>query len=114
MSKHKHQESHNEFQELVASIRSAEDESDRMRADYDARIAELLGKGREKSVEMRESYEKRAAEAKNRILAGEREKTEKMAEKIIADAKKQANRVRGRKLDRKGLQAVFDGFVSSL
>jgi vacuolar-type H+-ATPase subunit H len=114
MSKQKHPEKLSEFQELVSGIRATESEADRMKADYDSKVFELLKMGREKSVELREFYEKKAVDAKNRILAEERGKTDKMAEKIIADARKEASQLRGRKLDRKGIDAVFGVFESSL
>lgn len=114
MGKHKHSEKHNEFQELVSSIRAAEEHADQVKSDYDAKAAELLKHGREKSAEMRENYEKKAADSKNKILSSERHKTEKMSDEIIADAKKAASSLRSRKLDKKGLNAVFDNFVSSL
>ncbi|VVB98247.1 Uncharacterised protein [uncultured archaeon] len=114
MSKQKQPEKPSEFQELVAGIRATESEADSLKADYDSKVSELLRMGREKSVEMRELYDKKASDAKTRILAEERGKTEKMAEKIIADARKEATQMRNRKLERKGLEAVFEKFVSSL
>ncbi len=114
MSRQKQQEKHSEFQELVASIHSAESEADRVKSDYEAKTAELLRKGRKRSVELCEAYEKKAAEAKNRILSTEREKTSAQANEVIAEAKKQAAVLRSKKLDRKGIEAVFEGLVSSL
>lgn len=114
MNKQKHPEKQGEFQELVDSIRAAEAESDKVKTDFDAKAAELMKHGREKSVEMRESYDKKAAETRNRLLAAEREKTEKLAEEMVADARKEASALRAKKLDKKGVDAVFEAFVSSL
>ncbi len=114
MSKQKNPEKHGELQELVAGIRATEEEADRVKADFDSKSAELLKAGREKSVEMREQYSKKALEAKNRILSAERQKTEKLAQDIIDDGRKQASSLRSKKLDKKGVEAVFGSFVSSL
>ncbi len=114
MTKHKSEQKHGAFQELVSGIRVAEEECDHLKEGYDAKVEELLKKGREKSLEMRESYEKKAAEAKNKALASERQKTEKAVEEIISDAKKRANGLRGKELDKKELEAVFETFISSL
>lgn len=114
MSRHKSEERYSAFQEIVSGIRAAEAESDRLKADYEAKAVELLKKGREKSAEISAAYEKKAAEAKNRILSSGRHKTEKMAGEIVADAKKLAGGLRAGKLDKNGLEAVFESFVSLL
>lgn len=108
------QQKHNELQELVAYIHSAETEAERMRTNYDVKIAQMLKKGREKIMEMREQYEKNAAETKNKILSSQREKTEKLVQKIISDAKNEATTLRTKKLDKKNIEAIFESFISSL
>ena len=114
MSEHKAQQKHSDFQELAENIRAAEGEADALKANYDSKVGELLKKGREKSVEMRESYDKKAAEEKNRVLSLERQKTEKLVEEITSDAKKQASALRAKRLNAKGLASVFENFVSNL
>ncbi|MDD5336896.1 MAG: hypothetical protein PHS02_00245 [Candidatus ainarchaeum sp.] len=114
MSTHESQKKHSDLQDLAEGIRSAENEAEALQANYDSKVAELLKKGRERSVELRESYDKKSADAKNRILSLERQKTEKLVEGIVADAKKQAGSLRSKKLDQKALKSVFQNFISNL
>ncbi|MFA5077103.1 MAG: hypothetical protein WC488_01620 [Candidatus Micrarchaeia archaeon] len=114
MSTHESDKKHSDLQDLAESIRSAESEADALQSNYDAKVAELLRKGREKGVELRESFEKKSVDAKNKILALERQKTEKLVEGIVDEAKKQAGPLRSRKPGEKAIQSVFQNFVSNL
>ncbi len=114
MNVQKHPEKHDEFNELVNSIHTVEAESDKIKATYTEKVAELLKYGREKSVELRESYEKKASESKNELIVAEREKTEKLVEEIISSAKKDALVLRVEKLNKKNIDAIFESFVSSV
>ncbi|MEW6528465.1 MAG: hypothetical protein AB1391_01105 [Candidatus Micrarchaeota archaeon] len=110
----RHSEKNNEFKELVGSIHAVECESDKIKTEYDKKITDLLKCGREKGVELREFYEKKAMDTKNKFIIAERERTEKLAEKIISDSKKEADILRAKKMDKKNTDAIFDLFLSSL
>lgn len=113
MSEKKHQKAE-DFQQLVEAIRAAEGEADRVKTDYDAKISQLMKKGREKSVELREFYEKRAADAKSKILSSERKKTETLVEQIVGEAKQQASSLRAKLLNKKQVEDIFENFTASL
>ena len=114
MSTHESDKKHSDLQDLAESIRSAESEADALQSNYEAKVAELLRKGREKSVELRESFDKKSVEAKNKILALERQKTEKLVEGIVDEAKKQAGPLRSRKIGDKSAETVFRNFISGM
>ncbi len=103
-----------DFGDMVESIRSAESDSDRIKAEYEGKISALAAAGREKAVEMKEAYEKKAEDAKAELLSSEREKIESAAQEVISKAGKQAVLLRAKRLEQAGINAVFANFVSLL
>lgn len=107
-------EKQKELQQIAANIRIAEEKAEDIKTNYNKKIEELVKKGNEKSIELREYYEKKAIETKNKVLLFEREKTEELVKKIIADGKQDAAKIRTKKLNEKELEDIFRNFLSSL
>lgn len=100
-----------EFLHQVRSLKQAEKSAQAAleEAKKSASHAEALG--REKAVEISAKATEKAVAAKNDILARGREEADKEVGTIMNDAKKQAEKIRGKRLSDKDASALSAGVL---
>ncbi|VVC01040.1 Uncharacterised protein [uncultured archaeon] len=97
---------HDEFLASIRKLKEAEKSAEAIleAAKRQASATEALS--RERAVEISAKAAEKAVLAKNEILAEGRKKTETEVSSIINDAKKQAEKIRGRRLDGREVAAL--------
>mgnify|MGYP001619351032 CR=1 FL=1 len=102
---HSHSSS-DEFLEHVNFLKQAEKAASDTLDSSKVQAAQIEAAGREKAVEISAKAQERAVLAKNETLAKGREQTDGEVGEIIGDAKKQAEKIRGKRLPEKDVASL--------
>jgi vacuolar-type H+-ATPase subunit H len=96
---HGHHESADEFLSQIKFLQDAEKSALAEIEGAKKQSAQIEAAGREKAVEADAKAAERAVQAKNEVLARGREQTDKEVSDILGDAKKQAEKIKGKRLN---------------
>jgi len=100
-----------EFLSQVRKLKEAEASAQAVLEEAKKTAAQVEAAGREKAVEINAKATERAVAAKNDILAKGRQETEAEVAKIIGEAKKQAEKIRSKKLADKDVASLSQGVL---
>ncbi len=109
-----HEHSHSssdEFLQQVRLLKSAEKAAADQIESAKRQAAQIEAEAREKAVETASKAQERAVAAKNEVLARGREETDKEASGILDDAKKQAEKIRGKRLPDRDASSISSGLL---
>lgn len=95
-----------DFLSSVKALKEAEKSSARMLEEARKEAARIEAQGKEKGVEIASRATEKAVQAKNEILASGREKTEKDVSELMHEAKKQAEKIRGKRLSDRDVEQL--------
>lgn len=96
------------FATTLEEVKGAEAKAAQIRADSKAKAEELLKNARREAEDIRLKSEEGAVEMENSLIAEGKKETEKEVNKILADAKKDSERIRAKKADAKLLNSLRD------
>ena len=112
-SKHQSgQDSHSGTEDFMAQlslVKNAEEKASAAMAQAKAEAARIEAAAREKAVETSAKSSEKAVAAKNEVLARKREQTDARIQEMLKDAKKQAEKIRGKKLSEKSIAELAAG-----
>lgn len=95
-----------DFLSQIGTLRQAEEAALASVESARQAAAQAEAAGREKAVEIAARASERAVEAKNEILSKGRAETDKECGAIIGEAKKQAEKIRSKRLPEKDAEAL--------
>ena len=103
---HHHGAEADEFLFQVRSLKEAEKSAQAVLEEAKAKAAQIEAGARERAVEITARSNEKSVAAKNDLLAKGREETDKEASAVINEAKKQAEKIRGKRLADKDVLAL--------
>lgn len=99
------------FMQTVDDIRKAEHESESLKAAAKEKADAIARKGREAVMKAESETEQAITDLKNHLVKKGNEEVEKEVEKILSEAKKEADKARAAELDRKRAQKIASGLI---
>jgi len=106
------QDSHSgseDFMEQLSLVRAAESKALAIIEQAKSQASKIEAAAREKSVEISAKSSEKSVAAKNEVLARKREQTDAKIQEMLKDAKKQAEKIRGKKLSEKAIAELAAG-----
>lgn len=103
---HQHAASPDDFLSSVKALKDAEKSAARMLEEAAKEAARVEAQGKEHAVEIASRANEKAVQAKNEMLASGREKTEKDVSELMHEAKKQAEKIRGKRLNDRDVESL--------
>ena len=97
------------FLASVESVREAESKAENVVKDAEAQAGGLLAASREKAVEIGVKASDDAVSQKNSIIAKGRAETQKIAEKILGDAREKSQKIASKKLSQPDANEIASG-----
>lgn len=97
----KHQASHagsDDFMAQLSLVRSAESKASAIIGQAKTEASKIESSARERAVEISARSSEKSVTAKNEVLAKKREQTDSKVQEMLKDAKKQAEKIKGKKL----------------
>lgn len=101
------------FMKTVEDVKAAEAESLKIKEGANEKAQNTLRAGKREAEEMRLEGEKKALEAKEKIISEGKKSTESEVKKILSSAEKEAGKIRGGKADAKDVSLLLDDFLGS-
>ncbi len=95
----------------IEEVKKAEKEAESIRAAARKKADKALLGGKEDAEELRVRSEQEITDLKNSIIAKGKKDTDREAEKIIENARGEAQKVRKKKAEAKLLKSVFEELV---
>ena len=103
---HAHAATPDDFLSSVKTLKEAEKSAAAKVEEAKKEAARIEAQGREKAVEIASRAAEEAVEAKNEIFASERGKTEHEVSERLHDARKQAEKIRGKRLSDRDVEQL--------
>ncbi|MFA6489198.1 MAG: hypothetical protein WCT52_00790 [Candidatus Micrarchaeia archaeon] len=103
---HHHGAHADDFLSQVRSLKEAEKSAQAVLDEAKGKAAQIEAGARERAVEMAARASEKSVAVKNEVLAKGREETDKEANGVINDAKKSAEKIRGKRLADKDVLAL--------
>jgi vacuolar-type H+-ATPase subunit H len=101
-----HDKEHDDFLHSIRQLKEAEKAAADRAEEARKQAAAIEAAGRERAVEISARATELAVQAKNSILAKEREEADAQVSSILGEAKKQAEKIRARRLTEKDASAL--------
>lgn len=95
-----------DFLSSVKALKEAEKSAARVLEEAKKEAARVEAQGKEHAVEIASRANEKAVQAKNETLATGREKTEKEVSELLHEAKKQAEKIRGKRLSDRDVEQL--------
>lgn len=105
---HAHAASADEFLSSVKALKEAEKSAAQVVEGAKKEAARIEAQGRERAVEIASRANEKAVQAKNEMLSQGREKTEQGVSGLHHESKKQAEKIRGKRLSDKDVQGLSE------
>jgi len=103
---------HEEFLASIRKLKEAENSSKEAIEQAKREAAGIEAAAKEKAVEIAAKASDNAVEAKNQMLKEWREKTDREISEIIGEAKKQAGKIREKRLAEREVEAISRSVIS--
>lgn len=101
-----------DFMKAVDEIRSAEEQSDRIKSDAREKADHILKKAKESVLKIKSETDEEVVKLKNKLLKSGKERIESDVEEILNGARKQAEDLKGKRLKDSEISSLLKETIS--